>query len=253
MDMQMLGKRIAHQRQNKAYTQEELALKLGVTSQAVSKWERGSSSPDIGLLAQLCQVLEVSSDELLGLDTVDDRREEDFGGYLGFLYAEPLELIIGYDLIPMVSQGLETDTIPRLRMKLARTAGVLLPAVRIRDDGELAGEEYVVRSYGMELYHGKADPGDEMAFRKVAEQLGQAAEKNYAHILNREMVKTLVDAVKEHFPAVVEGVVPEKISYGELQRECKARLQAGKDIRNFIGIIEELEDRHCSCKETEQM
>lgn len=60
-----IGSRIAKYRKEKGMTQEELASRLGVSSQAVSKWENDLSCPDISLLPQLCQVLEVSTDELL--------------------------------------------------------------------------------------------------------------------------------------------------------------------------------------------
>ena len=60
-----IGNRICKFRKEKSMTQEELAGKLGVSSQAVSKWENDASCPDISLLPQLCRVLGVSSDELL--------------------------------------------------------------------------------------------------------------------------------------------------------------------------------------------
>ena len=60
-----IGKRISKFRKAKGLTQEELASRLGVSSQAVSKWENDASCPDISLLPQLCQVLGITSDELL--------------------------------------------------------------------------------------------------------------------------------------------------------------------------------------------
>lgn len=60
-----IGNRIAKFRKAKGMTQEELANKLGVSSQAVSKWENDASCPDIGLLPQLSRVLGVTTDELL--------------------------------------------------------------------------------------------------------------------------------------------------------------------------------------------
>ena len=47
-------------------TQEQLAEKLNVTRQAVSKWESGLSSPDYDTLGKLCEVLETTPNQLLG-------------------------------------------------------------------------------------------------------------------------------------------------------------------------------------------
>ena len=59
-----IGKNIAHFRKNKGYTQEELGQKIGVTNQAVSKWESETSMPDIMLLPQIAYVLDVTLDDL---------------------------------------------------------------------------------------------------------------------------------------------------------------------------------------------
>ena len=48
-------------------SQEELAEKLGVTRQAVSKWESAQSAPDIDKIVELCKIFNVSADNLLGL------------------------------------------------------------------------------------------------------------------------------------------------------------------------------------------
>ena len=60
-----IGNRIAKFRKAKGMTQEDLANQLGVSSQAVSKWENDASCPDISLLPQLSKVLGVTADELL--------------------------------------------------------------------------------------------------------------------------------------------------------------------------------------------
>ena len=51
--METIGKRIARYRKDKHMTQEELAGKMGVSAQAVSKWETDTSCPDITALPQL--------------------------------------------------------------------------------------------------------------------------------------------------------------------------------------------------------
>ena len=60
-----LGKRIGTLRRQKSFKQDELAEKLGVSPQAVSKWENDQTCPDISLLPKLAELLGVSVDELL--------------------------------------------------------------------------------------------------------------------------------------------------------------------------------------------
>ena len=55
-------------RKAKGYTQEELAIKVNVVRQTVSKWEKGLSVPDADVLSHIAEVLEVSVSELLGAD-----------------------------------------------------------------------------------------------------------------------------------------------------------------------------------------
>ena len=62
---QTLGKRIGALRREKGLKQDELAEKLGISPQAVSKWETDQTCPDISLLPQLAKLLDVSVDELL--------------------------------------------------------------------------------------------------------------------------------------------------------------------------------------------
>ncbi len=66
-----LAKNICRYRKEKGFTQEELARKLGVTFQAVSKWETSQTLPDITLLPGLSQLLDISIDKLLGYVSYD--------------------------------------------------------------------------------------------------------------------------------------------------------------------------------------
>ena len=62
---QTLGERVADRRRALGLTQAELADALTLTHQAVSKWERGESLPDVALLMPLADILQVTVDELL--------------------------------------------------------------------------------------------------------------------------------------------------------------------------------------------
>lgn len=68
----MLSENIKVLRKAKGLSQEELALRLNVVRQTVSKWEKGLSVPDAEMLQQLAETLEVSVSVLLGEVTVQD-------------------------------------------------------------------------------------------------------------------------------------------------------------------------------------
>ena len=62
----MFGDNLKAIRNTKGYTQEELAIKLNVVRQTVSKWEKGLSVPDADMLTKIADVLETNISVLLG-------------------------------------------------------------------------------------------------------------------------------------------------------------------------------------------
>lgn len=60
------GQRFTRLRKEKGFTQEDIAFKVNISSQAVSKWENDISLPDISILVNLAEILDVTTDELLG-------------------------------------------------------------------------------------------------------------------------------------------------------------------------------------------
>lgn len=71
-----LGKRIVANRKRLGLTQDALAEQLGVTAQAVSKWENDQSCPDITMLPKLAEIFSITIDELLGRKKQDVREAE---------------------------------------------------------------------------------------------------------------------------------------------------------------------------------
>lgn len=72
----MLSGNIKNIRKNKGFTQEELAVRLHVTRQTVSKWEKGLSVPDADLLSDMAEILDVSVSELLGEKTAERQQQD---------------------------------------------------------------------------------------------------------------------------------------------------------------------------------
>ncbi|MDE6674564.1 MAG: helix-turn-helix domain-containing protein, partial [Acetatifactor sp.] len=79
--MSTIGEAIKRRRKLLGYTQQELAGKLSISSQAVSKWENDVALPDLGLMPKLAQVLETTVDGLLGyqgaVSKYDERYQEE--------------------------------------------------------------------------------------------------------------------------------------------------------------------------------
>ncbi len=69
--------RLLQYRKQAGYSQEELAEKIGVSRQAVSKWERSEASPDTDNLVVLAELYGVSLDEMLGLKTAKEESHEE--------------------------------------------------------------------------------------------------------------------------------------------------------------------------------
>ncbi len=71
MNQEKIGKFIATCRKKQNLTQEQLAEKLGVTDKSVSRWENGKSMPDVSLFKSLCEVLNITINELLSGEKIN--------------------------------------------------------------------------------------------------------------------------------------------------------------------------------------
>ncbi len=73
----MIGEKVKKLRRNKDLTQEELAAHIGISYQAISKWERGDGYPDITMLPTLANYFGVSVDELIGMEEISSAQRLD--------------------------------------------------------------------------------------------------------------------------------------------------------------------------------
>ena len=70
-----IGENIRNYRKKNDLTQEALADRLGVTYQSVSRWEKGSTYPDLELLPAISEILGISVDELLGMPAIEKEKK----------------------------------------------------------------------------------------------------------------------------------------------------------------------------------
>lgn len=247
MNVTDFGEKISRSRQNAGLTQEELALRLGVTPQAVSRWERNQSMPDILLFSDLCRVLHVSADSLLETShsnitgESDSRVQEEILKNLNRCN-EPLEILAGMGLAEVWESERCTAWVAEQR-KLLSQEGYLLPIVRIRDDCRLRDREFIITAFRQVLHDEDIETVDENTWKSMIQTLGNTARAHYDCILNRDIVKLLTDNLKQEYPALIENTVPQKISYGLLTDVLKHFVQHKNSPAYLPQILEIMDSR----------
>lgn len=213
------------------------------------------------------------------------------------LQIEPIELEVGYLLIPLADASQGGDLLKRiglLRQQCAQDPGILVPPVRILDNLGLPGGTYVVKVRGTEKSRGDVmpqfllaldtgrvtgtvegidtiDPSFGMRARWVATSrradalaagfdvvepstviathLIETVKRSAAELLGRQDVQQMLDALKRTHPAVVEEVVPGKLSLGTVHRVLQRLLRERVPIRDMVTILEALGDAADSTKD----
>ncbi len=178
MDTLKIGNYIKHLRKSAGMTQKELADKLNVTFQAVSKWETGDALPDTGILLELCDVLDTTADKLLnGGSFAAGRRMMRLEDVVtGFRYIENIGKLFGEDctfytgMIDGINQSMNIDLLSYLKDQKAREvmyAEVLIQGImsgRSVDMDEIeAGLQNRKMVETIRRYYVKAGEGSETA------------------------------------------------------------------------------------------
>lgn len=238
-----IGEIICQYRQMRKMTQEEFASRIGVTAQAVSKWERGNGMPDVSILSGICKVLGISAGALIGVEEriVENGNITADREIKNNMIAEPLVLEFGVGLMSHIVSGLETDYVNEKRMQLAKKTGKLMPVLRIRDNTELKENEYRITVFDNLLVTAFIEDKEEETYKRIIDDVTDICDKNYGMILNKNIIKLMLDNLSELYPGIIEDIVPSKISYLQIKQELKKRVEEGESIRNLIGILEELE------------
>lgn len=284
------SERFVQARQDKRLTQKQLAERLGVTSQAISKWETGSSLPDLEMINEIAILLDCSIDYLVGhevteksrinLQSVERRAEVE-----NAISKAAITVQIGTGLIDMLLKEMKNDFEPihRLRVRLADRYGIHVPAINLKDNEDLGKLEYRILIHGKKQVvdgilhypqscYMKQEEGKKKTvwYERVCEcidknegkwseskidccqsisameivicRLEKVIIENYDSIINRQTVAEMVKIVQKRYPAVTEGVVPERVSYSLLQKIIAALVMDGYSVNRLDYIIEYLEE-----------
>lgn len=235
---------ISQTRQNKQMTQEEFASRIGVTPQAVSRWERGGGLPDITLLPGICKVLEISANDLLGMESNKVVENNDYfmdKEIKNALIAEPLLVEFGMDFISCFVEGLKTDYVNQCRKKMANETGMMMPLLRIKDNINLAEKELQIKSYDRVLFHKKYEVIGNELYAEIIDEIANQCKKHYSEILNKQLVRIMIDNLKQQYPGVADGLIPEKISYMQVLETLRDEWNKNGNIRDLIHIVEGME------------
>ena len=129
MDTLKIGQYIQSLRKAAGLTQKELAEKLNLSFQAVSKWENGDSLPDTGVLLDLCDILNTTADKLLngGSLVAKERRLMRLEDVVtGFQYLEDIGKLFGEDcsfytgMIEGINEKMNMDILSYLKDPMTR-------------------------------------------------------------------------------------------------------------------------------------
>lgn len=242
---EFFGSRLAECRRERNLTQEEFSNQIGITPQALSKWERGLSAPDLFMISDICSILDVSADYLIGTKTekiTEDgnlkAQKEIWSNLRNSLDA--LQLVFGKELVPFFMDDHYMEKIAKLRIRLSKE-GILMPVVRVSDQLSLGDTEFMVLSYHKALYREVLEKTDDNSLDYMIDKLGETVGANYAEIINVDMVKSLIDNLKIKYPVLIESAVPEKISYTLLLDVIRGFLGRGNSLIYLPKIIEILE------------
>ncbi len=203
---------------------------------------------------------------------------------------DPMELEIGFGLIPLVDVAQGGDLLERITMirrHAARELGIVVPPIRVRDNLQLKPSTYVIKIYGLEVARAEVmvsrllamNPGTatqpiegipttEPAFNLpalwipesgrgdaemagytvidptsvIATHLTEVIKSHAPDLLGRQETSSLLDNVKQHYPVVIEELIPNLLTVGEVQRVLQNLLRERIPIRNLLLILESLAD-----------
>ncbi|WP_395939533.1 FHIPEP family type III secretion protein [Clostridium sp. DJ247] len=242
---------------------------------------------------QVVQQMELEQKEIIETENKEPEN------VMSLISVEPMEVEIGYGLIPLADEASGGDLLQRItsvRRQCAIEMGIVVQPIRIRDNLQLKTNEYVIKIRGTVLAKGELMPSmllcmdptngeaEIQGIRTVEPSFGlpaiwinkdqrEEAEikgltvvdpttvmvthltetiKNHSYeLLGRQEVKLIVDSVKEKYSTVVEELIPDLLTIGELQKVLQNLLRERVSIKDMVTIMESLADNSRTTKDIE--
>lgn len=152
------AERFEQLRQDRGYTQQKIAEKLGVTPQAVSKWENGTSLPDAEMIRFIAQLLDCTTDYLLNhqasaISQYDQESVQRKTEIENVIQMDVLKLKVGTGLVDMLIEenSNHCQKFHDMRMRLGYAMGIIVPTIRLMDDITLGEKEYQILINGRKV------------------------------------------------------------------------------------------------------
>ena len=110
-----------------------------------------------------------------------------------------------------------------------------MPILRIKDNVNLQDDEYQIKSYDKVLKKEKINTAENNIFQELILIVVNECKKNYSNILNKQLVKLMMDNLKLMYPGEIDGIIPEKIDYLVLLEIMKGIIKRNGNIRCVMG------------------
>lgn len=234
---------------------------------------------------------EIEVEETGAVNEVEDVSE--------LLNVEPLEVEIGYGLIPLADESNGGDLLQRIssiRRQCAIDMGIIVQPIRIRDNLQLNPNQYCIKirgnkvttydlmptmvlcmdpmglgldiegikavepSFGLEAVWISKDKVEEAELRGytivdpstiLVTHLLEIIKSKSHELMGREEVKEIIDATKSRYSVVVEELIPDLMTLGEVQKVFQNLLREKVAIKDRVTILETLADNAVNTKDIE--
>ncbi|MGL4655908.1 MAG: flagellar biosynthesis protein FlhA [Sarcina sp.] len=233
------------------------------------------------------------------VEQIEEEERKEPENVMNLISVEPLEVEIGYGLIPLADDASGGDLLQRIasvRRQCAIEMGIVVQPIRIRDNLQLKTNEYVIKLRGTVISSAEIMPGMILCMDPTGENgsidgiktieptfglpaswinnsqreeaeirgltvvdpttvmvthLTETIKGHSYELLGRQEVKLIVDNTREKYSAVVDELIPDLMSIGELQKVLQNLLREKVPIKDMVTIMESLADNSRNTRDIE--